>query len=380
MNNDRLFEQARAVPILEVAAVLGIEVNHHGKARCLVHRDSDPSMSLNSPGNRFKCFSCQAGGSPVDLVKQAEGLDDLGAAEWIRDRFFPDPGTRPKPSQNHPKAERPAESKPKAAPAPPGHYSDIYNALIDLGRDVDTMPDAARDYLVEKRGLSRDILRTWRVRYYSENQRRAILHNMQERFPENEEALRGAGILAKSDRTGGDYYGFFQCPYIFPFLGMAGRVLYVQGRISPKEKGKGNKYINPKSPPAGIPAAQRPILYGAHVLDGLPDGATVHLVEGVPDTLTVNDQGRPAVGIPGVGMFSERTARYYIEALRRFNVVFSRHNDPPGQDGISPGQELERDVVRFLRGQVAGLSLARIPDGTKDLNDYLMEIRKHGRE
>lgn len=49
---------ARAVPLLDVAARLGIEPNRHGWALCPFHNDSSPSLHLNVKKNAAFCNAC----------------------------------------------------------------------------------------------------------------------------------------------------------------------------------------------------------------------------------------------------------------------------------------------------------------------------------
>ena len=58
----------RALPIEEVAARLGIEVNRH-KALCPFHNDHHASLTFNLRKNTYRCFACGAHGDTIDLVR-----------------------------------------------------------------------------------------------------------------------------------------------------------------------------------------------------------------------------------------------------------------------------------------------------------------------
>ena len=54
------------MPLKKCMERYGIKVNKSGKCLCMFHNDNNPSMSIKE--NRFKCFSCGAGGDVFDFV------------------------------------------------------------------------------------------------------------------------------------------------------------------------------------------------------------------------------------------------------------------------------------------------------------------------
>jgi len=61
-----------SVDIVDAAVRYGLDVNRRGKSLCPFHNDRNPSLSFyrdrRSDEQRYKCFSCQAGGDVIDLV------------------------------------------------------------------------------------------------------------------------------------------------------------------------------------------------------------------------------------------------------------------------------------------------------------------------
>ena len=53
------------------------------KIRCPVHDEKNPSASLNTDSGVFLCFACGAKGSGIDIVMAREGLDYVGAVDFI---------------------------------------------------------------------------------------------------------------------------------------------------------------------------------------------------------------------------------------------------------------------------------------------------------
>ena len=82
-----VFEECRErVSARQAAEFYGLEIDRAGRARCCFHSpDRHPSMAFK--GNGFRCWSCGAHGSSIDLVSQLYGLDALGAVRRLNDDF-----------------------------------------------------------------------------------------------------------------------------------------------------------------------------------------------------------------------------------------------------------------------------------------------------
>jgi hypothetical protein len=73
------------VDILQAAEMFGVQVDRHGKALCVFHSDSHPSMSFKD--GRFTCFACGAHGDVFDLVGKLTGSTAIEAARQLNDAF-----------------------------------------------------------------------------------------------------------------------------------------------------------------------------------------------------------------------------------------------------------------------------------------------------
>jgi hypothetical protein len=71
-------DAARAVPILHVAARLGIE-HRRGWGRCPFHSDARPSFHLNPRKNRCYCNVCAGSWDGIALVMELRGLSFVSA-------------------------------------------------------------------------------------------------------------------------------------------------------------------------------------------------------------------------------------------------------------------------------------------------------------
>lgn len=80
------FELARtSVTAREAAEAYGMEINRHGRARCIWHDDKNPSLSFKD--GYCHCFACGRGGSSIDLTAQLFGVTPSEAAQKIAEDF-----------------------------------------------------------------------------------------------------------------------------------------------------------------------------------------------------------------------------------------------------------------------------------------------------
>jgi len=76
----------RMVPMDTVLGWYGLTPNRSGFLACPFHEDKDPSFKVY-PGDRgWHCFSCDTGGSVIDLVMRMEGMTFQDACQAIVER------------------------------------------------------------------------------------------------------------------------------------------------------------------------------------------------------------------------------------------------------------------------------------------------------
>lgn len=91
-----------ALPIPQAAEVLGIELDERGKFTCPAHNDKNPSAQvlMKSPGQcKWKCWSCGAGGSAVNLAAYSLGVSAVEGIMYLAE-FFPEGLTAKKVNGN----------------------------------------------------------------------------------------------------------------------------------------------------------------------------------------------------------------------------------------------------------------------------------------
>ena len=81
---DRLnVEAARAVPIREAAARLGIVANRAGLARCPFHDDRRPSLHLNDKKGAAFCNPCSVALDSIGLTMAVRGIPFRDAVQEL---------------------------------------------------------------------------------------------------------------------------------------------------------------------------------------------------------------------------------------------------------------------------------------------------------
>lgn len=385
-------------PILQVAEALGLEVRN-GRIRCLrpenhAHGDRTPSVSLSADRGSFRCWVCpDVRGDVIDLVKLAKGcsfreaLEFLGAPAGTPRRSLRPAAVPPAPAAPSPSvasgppaslviepdgqtallpqvspapAGAPAARPPPASPAPasgdrfpppaaaaagdppsPAHAAPdgtslrlaVLAALLRLA--VPIGGPVAR-YLQKRRIFKR----TWDGQHL----------RMIEDYGGVSTALEREFGRAALERSGffnaAGHLRYYRHRLLFPYLDPSGKPVYLQARgidadVTPKELSM---------------AGPIPLPYNARLLDGRP--GQIYLCEGVIDTLTLIEQGFPAVGVPGAANFKPA----WTALFRGKTVHVAFDPDAPGESGAAK-------AIAVLES--GGVDARRLqPPKGLDLNDW----------
>jgi DNA primase len=65
--------------------------------RCPFHEERTASFSVDPGKGLYHCFGCGKGGDMIQFVRETQGLDFVGAIEWLADRFRSRSSTRSSP-------------------------------------------------------------------------------------------------------------------------------------------------------------------------------------------------------------------------------------------------------------------------------------------
>lgn len=318
-------ERIKQIPILEVAAKLGIEIKRN-KASCFKGHDSKtPSLSFNIKENYWHCFGCGAGGNTLDLVQSCLNLTFSEALRWFVEN---------EQIQRRPKTlckDTPSRSQ-NNIPDP-----DIFEWLIKTSG----LSKEGRAYLTN-RGFKAETIQQFTIKDIISPRRKFM------------DAVDLWGIdkllkcgLAKQTTSGGYRFVWWDHIILFPFYDEKNRVVYIQGR---QLGDKMPKYVNLH----GIKTA----IYNLKVINEIKPNDYLCICEGIPDVLTAYQHNLQAVGIVGAHGFKTEWAKLFIKY--RIRVI---------PDNDSAGELFASKIKGAFNHIGKSIQITKIPRG-KDLTDF----------
>ncbi len=273
---------------------------------------------------RWRCHSCGAGGTAIDLVMTTQGVRFPEAIELLARRAGVGAVDQAAPALRTAHIQRPEPVVP-AEPSPEVERF-VAGAEAHLWSDDG---QAAQRWLGE-RGLGEEVLRANRVG-----------------------ADPGPADL---DRPRGLPRG--GPAVVLPVLGAEGQAIYLQSRyLEPN----GHKYDNPSAALAG------PLPRVAEVRLPRPaeDPGLVVVSEGIPDALVAAQAGHRAAAVLGAGVPDERAAAALVERFPTEHLVVAFDADGPGQAGAERLGELLGEL-----GAGSRVTRLEVPAAAGDLNGW----------
>ena len=285
--------------------------------RCPFHEERTPSFSVNPSEGFFYCFGCHKGGDLITFVQETQGLDFVGAIEWLAERFrvtleYED--VSPEQTAKRDRRARLLEVLDQAAT-----YYERTLWETEVG-------SYARDYL-KGRGLSEEIARTFRLGLSLGGD--ALTRKARAKgFTRDELAAAG---LTRSN--GNDY---FPRRLMFPLADARGRVIGFQARKLHDDDPLPGKYVNTQESELFHKSA---VVYGldkARSAIAKQDRACV--VEGNTDVIALRQSGfEPVVACMGTAL-TEQQLRELGRLTKRLWLAFD--GDAAGESAALRGMEL----------------------------------------
>jgi DNA primase len=283
---------------------------------CPFHQEKTPSFSVSPDRGTYHCFGCHAGGDSIQFVRETEGLDFVGAIEWLADRFHVpleyDESSPEADAQRHRRERLYALLEQAAA---------FYERVLwsDSGK-------AVQDYLAS-RGLSEEACREFRLGLSPLG---ATLANKAREKGFSREELAAAGLVT---RRGSDY---FQRRLMFPLTDARGRVIAFQARKLHEDDPLRGKYVN--SPESEL-FHKSNVLYGLHLArPGITKEDRAIVVEGNTDVIALRQSGLvPVVASMGTAL-TERQLKELARLTHRVFLCFD--SDAAGEEATLRGMEL----------------------------------------
>ncbi|MYE65460.1 MAG: DNA primase, partial [Acidimicrobiaceae bacterium] len=283
----------------DIVAVISehTEVKRSGRqwmARCPLHGERTPSLSVSPDKGVYYCFGCQRSGDVITFVQEIEGLDFAGAVEMLAARAgIQLHYTSRDESAARGRRKRLLEAVEKAR--------DFYHQRLLDGRDA----GPARHYL-RSRGYDGDLVRRWKLGWAPAHGEALVQHL---RLPDDE--LRDSGLGRLNDR--GRQYDFFRGRVLFPINDERGEVVGFGGRVMPGADGP--KYLNTSTEARTYDKSR--VLYGLHEhrRQIVKEGQAV-VCEGYTDVIGCAEAGIDlAVATCGTALTED-----HVRLLKRFSA------------------------------------------------------------
>jgi DNA primase len=333
------WDAIRRLPILEVAANLGIEIKGKNALCFGGHDKKTRSLHFDPKKNLWHCFGCGLGGSVVELVREARSfLTSRDAALWIQGSLL-DGGHRlantrryaGAPARSGSASQVRLDSSHEAASAFRPE-SDIYEWIM---KRCPLRDDGAR-YLQVARGFDRGTIDYFQIGELDDPNR--LLMDLRATWPM--ERLIQCGVLVNRPESQSCRLVWWEKALLFPFF-VGGHVVYIQARQIHSGK---TRYIN-------LRGVQVP-MFNVRSLESLKVGTRIYVCEGIPDTMTAHQLGLIGVGCLGANAFREEWARI----LAPFEVIVV-------PDGDSGGEKFYSNVRGALGRLGHSVERIRIPPG-----------------
>jgi DNA primase len=283
---------------------------------CPFHEERTPSFSVSPDRGTYHCFGCGVGGDAISFVRETEGLDFVGAIEWLADRFH----VQVEYEDGSPHADEQRRRR------------DRMRALLEQAASFyertlwDTQQGASARQYLESRGLGEEVCREFRLGLSPAGA--TLARKAREKFSADE--LAAAGLVT---RRGTDY---FQRRLMFPLTDTRGRVIGFQARKLYEDDPLRGKYVN--SPESDL-FHKSNVLYGFHLARGaISKQDRVIVVEGNTDVIALRQAKlEPVVASMGTAL----TERQLTELSRLTSRVFLCFDaDAAGEDATLRGMEL----------------------------------------
>jgi DNA primase len=335
---DDWVERVRAAS--DIAEVVGQTVALKRAGRNLVglcpfHKEKTGSFSVNPERQFYHCFGCKAGGDVFRFVQETEKVGFIEAVEILSRRagiLVP---------ERHGEAGGAAGGRGRLTEALEAATQAYEQWLGDPGGGA-----AVRAYL-ERRGLTRDTQRTFRLGYAPEGWEN-LVQRLRGRV--TDDVLVQAGLAARRDTGRGGLYDRFRNRLMVPLVASGGVVV-----------GFGARSLSDADQPKYLNSPETPVYHKGAFLFGLdqarrktePDGEMI-VVEGYFDAIVLHQAGLGnAVATSGTALTPDQ-ARLLKRVVPRIVLTY---------DGDAAGQEAMMRSLGVLLAEGLDVVVADLPEG-----------------
>jgi len=296
----------------EIVEVIGevVRLKKRGKnwvGLCPFHPEKTPSFTVTPDKQMYYCFGCQAGGNVFTFLMAHERIEFPDAVRTLGQRAGVEVPDR--------------EAAGGPDPNAPLHFANRLAAEFYHRRLLEADDAApARRYL-ESRGIGRELWDAFLLGWAPESWD-ALLEEAG-RQDATSEALQAAGLVGRSEKTGG-LFDRFRGRVMFPIRAVGGKVVAFSGRRLDAEE---PKYLNTSDTP--VFAKGRMLFNLDQARTAIRRAGAVVVVEGNFDVVALAGAGFRNVVAPLGTAFTDEQSR----VLRRYTstAYLAYDGDPAGQ-------------------------------------------------
>ena len=290
---------ARVRSSADLVAIIGehTEIKRSGRnwmARCPLHGERTPSLSVSPDKGVYYCFGCGRSGDAITFVQEIDGLDFVGAVEALAARY----GIQLRYTSA---GEGQRRGRKKSLQEAVGKAVAFYHERLLNGQDS----AEARAYL-RSRGYDGELVRRYKIGWAPDDWDQLARHL---RLSADDLRDSGLGFVNKAGRQQDAFRGRI----MFPISDERGEWVGFGGRILPGHEGP--KYKNTTTE-AEVYDKSR-VLYGLHThRDGIVKAGEAIICEGYTDVIgyATADISR-AVATCGTALTEE-----HVKLLKRFSA------------------------------------------------------------
>ncbi len=333
---------ARVRSSADLVAVIGehTEIKRSGRnfmARCPLHGERTPSLSVSPEKGVYYCFGCQRSGDAITFVQEIDGLDFVGAVESLASRF----GIQLRYTSA---GEGQRRGRKKSLQEAVGKAAEFYHQRLLSGSES----AEARSYL-RGRGYDGDLVRKYKIGWAPDDWDQLAKHL---RLGADDLRDAGLGFVNKAGRQQDAFRG----RVMFPIHDERGDAVGFGGRILPGHEG--SKYKNTTT--EAVVYDKSRVLYGLHThRDDIVKAGEAIICEGYTDVIGYATADIPrAVATCGTALTEE-----HVKLLKRFSanrLVLSFDADAAGLAAAERVYAWEKEYELDIR--VAALPPGVDPD------------------
>ncbi|MCR8968952.1 DNA primase [Facklamia sp. 7083-14-GEN3] len=301
-------------------------------ASCPFHEDNNPSFSIHTGKQIFKCFSCGRGGNVFGFIQEIESLSFKQAV--IKVAEFAD-----YPLDSSLLAEDDQSTIPHQDKQLYGIYekaSQFYHYFLTATENG----DQAFSYLTD-RGLNKETIEAFSLGLAPDNSELLWTYMKDQSF--SEEELLASGIFYQADDSQA-IIDRFRGRIIFPLRSNQGKVLAFSGRLYQEGDNRKSKYVN--SPETAIFHKSRLVYNLDLARPAIRKLKQIIICEGFMDVIALYDAGfEQAVATMGTSLTHDHLS--YLTKLSN-EILFVFDGDEAGQKATANAFELGKKFPKVL--------------------------------